>query len=93
MSIYVGNLPYSITSEEISETFTEYGTVKNVSIPIDRETQRVRGFAFVEMSSDAEEETAIAELDGAEWQGRQLRVSKARPRPQRSKSSDRRSYN
>lgn len=93
MSIYVGNLSYSVTADDISEIFAEYGTVSNVSLPLDRETQRVRGFAFVEMSSEAEEEAAIAQLDGAEWLGRELKVSKARPRPQKSRSSDRRSYN
>lgn len=62
------------------EVFAEYGTIKRVVLPIDRETNRMRGFAFVEMSSDTEEDSAITELDGAEWMGRQPRVNKAKPR-------------
>ncbi len=83
MSIYVGNLAYSVTQEDLSSVFAEYGTVTRVQIPTDRETGRVRGFAFVEMSSDAEETTAIEALDGAEWMGRDLKVNKARPREER----------
>ena len=80
MSIYVGNLSYRATREDVQEVFAEYGTVKNVTIPTDRETGRPRGFAFVELSSDAEEGAAIENLDGAEWLGREMRVNKARPR-------------
>jgi RNA recognition motif-containing protein len=80
MSIYVGNLSYQATTEELTEVFAEYGTVKQIYLPIDKETGKMRGFGFVEMSTDAEEDAAIAELDGAEWMGRQLRVNKARPR-------------
>ncbi len=80
MSIYVGNLSYRATREDIQEVFAEYGTVTNVTIPTDRETGRPRGFAFVELSSDTEENTAIENLDGAEWLGREMRVNKARPR-------------
>jgi RNA recognition motif-containing protein len=53
MSIYVGNLSYSVTAEDLTSVFAEYGTVKQVQIPIDRETSRPRGFGFVEMGSDA----------------------------------------
>ena len=80
MSIYVGNLSYRATKDDITDVFTEYGTVKNVTVPLDRETERPRGFAFVELASDDEEDSAIAALDGAEWLGRQMRVNKARPR-------------
>ena len=80
MSIYVGNIPYSVNEEDLSGVFAEYGTVKRVSLPIDRETGRMRGFGFVEMANEAEEEQAIETLDGAEWLGRELRVNKARPR-------------
>lgn len=80
MSIYVGNIPYSVSEEELSEVFAEYGTVKRVYLPTDRETGRMRGFGFVELSSDSEEDAAIETLDGAEWMGRELRVNKARPR-------------
>lgn len=80
MTIYVGNLSYQATEEDLQEIFADYGKVSRVTLPTDRETGRVRGFAFVEMGGDAEEEAAISSLDGAEWMGRQLRVNKARPR-------------
>jgi len=86
MSIYVGNLSYQVTEEAVSEVFAEYGTVKRVQLPVDRESGRLRGFGFVEMSSDAEEEAAIEALDGAEWMGRDLRVNKAKPREERPSS-------
>lgn len=80
MTIYVGNLSYQATEDDLSSVFAEYGTVKRVVLPTDRETGRMRGFAFVEMTEDAQEDAAITELDGAEWMGRQLRVNKARPK-------------
>jgi RNA recognition motif-containing protein len=80
MSIYVGNLSYEVTQEDLNSTFAGYGSVKRVQLPTDRETGRMRGFAFVEMGNDAEEDKAISELDGAEWMGRNLKVNKAKPR-------------
>ena len=80
MSIYVGNLSYEVTKEDLTTVFEEYGTVSRVSLPSDRETGRPRGFGFVEMGSEDEETKAIENLDGAEWMGRELRVNKARPR-------------
>ncbi len=80
MSIYVGNLSFDATQDQITEVFAEYGKVSRVSLPTDRETGRPRGFAFVEMESEAEENAAIDALDGAEWMGRDLKVNKARPR-------------
>jgi RNA recognition motif-containing protein len=80
MTIYIGNLSYEATEEDLRTVFADYGTVKRVVLPTDRETGRMRGFAFVEMVDDAQEDSAISELDGAEWMGRQLRVNKARPR-------------
>jgi RNA recognition motif-containing protein len=80
MSIYVGNLSYQVTEDDLKEAFAEYGTVTRVQVPTDRETGRMRGFAFVEMSSDDEETAAIEALDGAEWMGRDLKVNKAKPR-------------
>ncbi|MBD2259721.1 RNA-binding protein [Pseudanabaena sp. FACHB-2040] len=80
MSIYVGNLSYNATQEDLTSVFEEYGKVNRVTLPTDRETGRPRGFAFVEMSSETEEDAAIEALDGAEWMGRELRVNKARPR-------------
>lgn len=92
MSIYVGNLDYEIEQRDLTEVFAEYGTVKRVHLPIDRETGRKRGFAFVEMESETEEAEAISKLDGAEWMGRELRVNKARPREQRNSGGGRRNY-
>ncbi|PZO14109.1 MAG: RNA-binding protein [Leptolyngbya foveolarum] len=83
MSIYVGNLSYDVTDSDLTTTFAEYGTVKRVQLPTDRETGRMRGFGFVEMGSDEEEEAAIQALDGAEWMGRDLKVNKAKPRENR----------
>ena len=84
MNIYVGNLPYQITEDELRTAFEEYGEVASVKIIIDRETGRSKGFAFVEMNDDAQGGSAIEELDGAELLGRTLRVNEARPRPQRT---------
>ncbi|AFZ46835.1 RNP-1 like RNA-binding protein [Cyanobacterium stanieri PCC 7202] len=83
MSIYVGNLSYSVSKNDLNEVFAEYGTVKRVHIPTDRESGRMRGFAFVEMETEAEEDAAIEALDGAEWMSRELKVNKARPREKR----------
>ncbi len=83
MSIYVGNLSYEVKDDDLSAVFAEYGTVKRVQLPTDRETGRMRGFGFVEMSTDAEEDAAITALDGAEWMGRDLKVNKAKPREDR----------
>ncbi|HBE34736.1 MAG TPA: RNA-binding protein [Cyanobacteria bacterium UBA11368] len=87
MSIYVGNLSYKVSQQDLSDVFSEYGTVKRVQIPTDRETGRSRGFGFVEMGSDAEETAAIEALDGAEWMGRELKVNKAKPREDRKSSA------
>jgi len=83
MSIYVGNLSYEVTPEDLSAVFTEYGTVTRVHLPKDRETGRSRGFGFVEMKTEEEEEAAISALDGANWMGRDMKVNKARPREQK----------
>ena len=86
MSVYVGNLSYDATKEDVTDVFAEYGTVKSAHLPTDRETGRPRGFAFVEMETDAEETAAIEALDGAEWMGRVLEVNKAKPREPRGGS-------
>ncbi|MBD2040959.1 RNA recognition motif domain-containing protein [Microcoleus sp. FACHB-672] len=83
MSIYVGNLSYDVSQEDITAVFAEYGSVKRVNLPTDRETGRPRGFGFVEMETEAEENAAIEALDGAEWMGRDLKVNKAKPREDR----------
>ena len=87
MSIYVGNLSYEVTQEDLNAVFAEYGSVKRVQIPTDRETGRIRGFGFVEMGTEAEENAAIEALDGAEWMGRALKVNKAKPREDRGGNS------
>ena len=83
MSVYVGNLSYDVTDADLTAVFAEYGTVKRVQLPTDRETGRMRGFGFVEMGTDDEEAAAIEALDGAEWMGRDLKVNKAKPRENR----------
>ena len=87
MAIYVGNLSYDATEENLTEVFAEYGEVKRSQIPTDRETGRSRGFGFVDMGTETEESAAIEALDGAEWMGRQLRVNKAKPRESRPSNS------
>jgi RNA recognition motif-containing protein len=86
MSIYVGNVSYEVKEDDLKQVFAEYGTVKSVQLPTDRETGRVRGFAFVEMGTDAEETAAIDALDGSDWMGRSLKVNKAKPREDRGSS-------
>ncbi len=83
MTLFVGNLPFSATEQEIVEAFQEYGEVKSVKIPMDRETGRPRGFAFVDLESETAEQAAIDDLDGATWNNREIRVNKAEPRPDR----------
>jgi len=80
VTIYIGNLSFQASEDDIKDVFAEYGEVTRISLPIDRETGRKRGFAFVDMADEANEDKAISELDGAEWLGRELRVNKARPR-------------
>jgi RNA recognition motif-containing protein len=84
MSVYVGNLSYEVTEDSLNSVFAEYGSVKRIQLPTDRETGRLRGFGFVEMGTDAEETAAIEALDGAEWMGRDLKVNKAKPKENRS---------
>ena len=83
MSIYVGNLSYDVTKDDLNDVFKEYGTVTRVHLPSDRETGRPRGFAFVEMETEQEETKAIDALDGAEWMNREMKVNKAKPREDR----------
>jgi len=80
MTIYVGNLSFDAEVQDVQSLFAEYGEVRKCSLPLDRETGRKRGFAFVEMASDAEETKAINDLQDVEWMGRDIRVNKAEPR-------------
>lgn len=82
-SIYVGNLSYTATEEDLRQAFSQYGEVASVNIVMDRETGRPRGFAFVEMSSGTEAATAIKELNLAEISGRSVTVNEARPKTDR----------
>jgi len=80
-NIFVGNLSYQTTQEELSAAFAAYGTVERVNIVTDRDTGQPRGFAFVEMTDRSAAETAISQLNGAEFHGRTLNVNEARPKP------------
>ncbi len=80
MSIFVGNLPFRAEKEDVAELFAPFGEVANCSLPLERDTGRKRGFAFVEMADDDSENRAIEALQGAELMGRPLRINKAEPR-------------
>ena len=83
MNIFVGNLAFTTTEDELAQLFEPFGTVSQARIAMDRETGRSRGFGFVEMPNDAEAEAAIEELHGATIGGRQLTVNESRPREDR----------
>ena len=83
MKLYVGNLSFQTSSQDLEELFAGFGTVESASVVEDRETGRSRGFGFVEMSSQEEGEKAIAELNGQEVSGRELKVNEAKPREDR----------
>ena len=80
VSIFVGNLPFRAEQEDVVELFTRFGDVVNCSLPLERDTGRKRGFAFVEMADDETESRAIDGLQGTELMGRPLRINKAEPR-------------
>jgi len=84
VNIYVGNLSFSATEQELVSTFSQFGAVDRASIVMDRETGRSRGFAFVEMPNDTEGRAAIAGMNGKESGGRPLVVNEARPREPRT---------
>lgn len=79
MNIYVGNLNYSITEDELKTVFSAYGDVVSVKLIIDKETNRPKGFGFVEMSEDRSALAAIEELDGSDLKGRNMKVNQAKP--------------
>lgn len=81
--LYVGNLPYNTTEDDLREVFSEYGTVISSTIITDRETGRSKGFGFVEMSTEAEADAALNGMNGRDFGGRTLKVDKARPRADR----------
>ena len=86
MRIYVGNLSYSATEDDLRTAFEAFGQVESATIVMDRETGRSKGFGFVEMPAAAEAQTAIAELNGKELKGRAVTVNEARPRTDRGPS-------
>ena len=90
--IYVGNLPFSTTSQDLESIFGEFGTVESANLIEDRETGRSRGFGFVEMSNKEEGDAAIASLNGKELDGRALTVNEAKPREDRGGSGGRGGY-
>ena len=84
MKLFVGNLPFSASEEELKATFTDFGTVDNVKIIIDKFSGRSRGFGFVEMPNDSEARSAIDQLHDRDFKGRKLIVNEAKPRPDRA---------
>ena len=81
MNIYVGNLPFRVRDNELSELFSEYGEVKSANVIMDRSSGLSKGYGFVEMDDKNSAEEAIQYLNGKEVKGRELRVNEARPRP------------
>ena len=83
MKLYVGNLSFNATAQDLTELFSEFGAVESANVIEDRETGRSRGFAFVEMSSKEEGQAAIEQVNGREVDGRQLKVNEAKPQESR----------
>ncbi|MEC9341702.1 MAG: RNA-binding protein [Pseudomonadota bacterium] len=83
MNIYVGNLPYSTTDEDLREMFAAFGEVSSANVIMDRQSGRSKGFGFVEMSNSSEAESAINALNESSMNGRNIRVNEARPREDR----------
>jgi RNA recognition motif-containing protein len=81
--LYVGNLPYSANDQSLMDTFSECGSVQTARVITDRESGRSKGFAFVEMSTEAEAAGAISRFNGADWEGRAMNVSEAKPQAPR----------
>jgi RNA recognition motif-containing protein len=88
MNIYVSNLPFAVTDEDLRSYFADYGEVSSAKIIMDKYTNRSKGFGFVEMSDAAAGQKAIAELDGATVEGRAIRVAEAKPREERPARSN-----
>jgi RNA recognition motif-containing protein len=84
MNIYVGNLPFSTTEEELQDLFSQFGDIRRAQVITDRETGRSRGFGFVEMDDDDEAQAAITALNAQKYGGRPLTVNEARPKNERS---------
>lgn len=87
MNIYVGNLSYKVSDNDLKETFEKFGEVTSAKVITDRDTGRSKGFGFVEMENDSEAQNAIDDLDGTEMAGRTIKVNKAKPKPSGNRSS------
>ncbi|NII24650.1 RNA-binding protein [Pseudoflavitalea sp. X16] len=92
MNIYVSNLSFNVTDEDLQDFFADYGEVSSAKVITDKFTNKSRGFGFVEMPDDEAARKAIAELDGGIVEGRAIKVTEARPREERSGGNDRRSF-
>lgn len=90
--MYVGNLSFQVTEEDLKELFKEAGTVESVKVVTDRDTGRPRGFAFVEMASEEEAKSAIEKFNGFSFKEREIAVNIARPRPEKRDLGGRRRY-
>jgi RNA recognition motif-containing protein len=88
MNIYVSNLPFAVTDEDLKSYFADYGEVSSAKIIMDKYTNRSKGFGFVEMNDNAAGQKAIGELDGATVEGRAIRVAEAKPREERPARSN-----
>jgi RNA recognition motif-containing protein len=86
-NLFVGSLAYSVTDDELQQFFATAGNVVSAKVIMDRETNRSKGFGFVEMGSDEDAKAAIAQLDGKDLNGRAISVNEARPRPPREERS------
>jgi len=82
--LYIGNLPYSVNQQTLQDTFSKCGTVESVNVIMDRQTGQSKGFGFVEMSSNAEAQKAIQEINGSTIDGREVKVNEAKPQEKRS---------
>ena len=90
--LYVGNLSYEVSSSDLEQLFSPHGTVESAQVIMDRDTNRSKGFGFVEMASDSEAQAAISALDGQDQEGRALKVNEAKPREPRSGGGGGRRY-
>lgn len=88
MNIYVGNLNYQLTEDDVRDVFSEFGEVTRVNLITDRDTGRAKGFGFVEMANAEDGKKAIENLDGAEINGRNMKVNEARPREERPRRNN-----
>ncbi|MBN1663246.1 MAG: RNA-binding protein [Deltaproteobacteria bacterium] len=84
MNIYVGNLPYNVTEDELKDLFAQFGTIETVNIPKDNYSGQAKGFGFVEIPDNSSADKAIKALNGSDFKGRNIKVNQAKPREERS---------